>query len=96
VRPLVVTAVSRTTMLPGQSSTLSALVMPARPGTGISVQRYFSGRWHTVATTSLTSRARATWTFKPWRPGTFTYRFYRPADPDYAAGSSRLVRLTVG
>ena len=63
---------------------MSGRVLPRRDGQSIRLQRYYSGSWHTVKSTTLArydaTRSKYAMTYVPTVRGTLKFRIYKPAD----------------
>ncbi|MGH3658900.1 MAG: glycoside hydrolase family 25 protein, partial [Micromonosporaceae bacterium] len=74
---------------------LTGQVTPARPGSAVYRQRWSDGRWKRVATSTLSSTGRYTFTIRPERRAAYTYRVVVPHGEGLAHGVSRTVVMRV-
>ncbi|MDX6644008.1 MAG: hypothetical protein QOD76_1970 [Solirubrobacteraceae bacterium] len=98
VAPKVGLRVSDKTPAAGHRVTFKGTVTPAHDGQTISLQRRTSsGKWKTVATSTLTDAGTAFSRYSLRRKvsSSGTYRVLKPADADHARGQSSKRRLTV-
>jgi Zn-dependent metalloprotease len=79
---------SSTAFTLGHAFTTSGVVAPKHVNTLISLQRYYSGGWHTVANTRLNSLSRYAVAYKPTTRGTYTFRTVFAGDSDHVATGS--------
>jgi hypothetical protein len=77
----------------GDTVLLAGGVAPAKPNQVVSIQRYYSGAWHTIANVRLSSTSAYRFSLKAAR-GATTYRVVRAADSHNLAGTSPTVALT--
>jgi hypothetical protein len=83
---------SSTAVRTGSHVTLSGGVLPAKPGQLVSVQRYSSGAWHTVAYVKLSSASTYRMSLEAAK-GSVNYRVARAADRSNVAGTSPAVTV---
>ncbi|SCE80874.1 type VII secretion-associated serine protease mycosin [Micromonospora mirobrigensis] len=95
VAPVVYANLSRTSFALGGSATLSGSVAPAHAGQAVYLQRLVSGVWKTETSKALSSTSAYAFSIKPPARGTYSYRVYKPADSDHAAGYSPTRTVTV-
>jgi len=95
VRPVVRAALSATSVRLGHSVILSGQVAPGLGGRVVYRQGYYSGSWHTWATTVLSSTSRYTFVITPTVRTTDIYRVYLPASTRLTAAASATLSLTV-
>lgn len=89
-----VTARLSATRVPtGSAVALTGAVAPTRASQYVTVQRYYSGAWHTIASTRLTATSTYRYTIKTQR-GTFSYRVLKAADSHNTAGTSPSATLS--
>jgi type VII secretion-associated serine protease mycosin len=83
-------ALSRTSLPLGGAVTLSGSVAPSHAGQTVYLQRHVGGSWKNVTSKRLSTSSGYSFSIKPTARGTYTYRVYKPADADHAAGYSPL------
>jgi len=88
LRVTVTRAVSATTVLTGDSISITGRVSPARTGAPVVLQRYVGGRWGTVRTTTMTSAGTYRLTLSSWTYSSYRYRVVSPADSRRKSGVS--------
>ncbi|MEU3452433.1 S8 family serine peptidase [Micromonospora sp. NPDC006766] len=88
VATLVAGKLSKTSFRLGGTVTLSGSVSPKHAGQTVYLQRLVNGSWKNITSKKLTSSSTYSFSIKPTSKGTFTYRVYKPADTDHAAGYS--------
>ena len=81
-------ALSASTVLTGDSISITGRVSPARTGAPVILQRYVSGRWGTVRSTTLTSAGTYRLTLSSWTYSSYRYRVVSPADSRRKTGIS--------
>jgi Zn-dependent metalloprotease len=91
VRPAITETVNDSTIALRKSFTVSGRVLPRMDGQTIKLQRYYSGAWHTVTSTTLarydTTRSKYAMTYVPTVRGTLRFRIYKPADAFHLSNS---------
>ncbi|MGB8649443.1 MAG: hypothetical protein WCD35_02155, partial [Mycobacteriales bacterium] len=95
VRVSVSRASSSTSFTLGHSFTTKGGVTPRHANTVMSLQRYYSGAWHTVATTRLLSTSTYAVAYKPGARGTYTFRVHFAGDVDHLASDSATFAVKV-
>ncbi|MFJ8579200.1 S8 family serine peptidase [Micromonospora sp. NPDC093277] len=88
VATVVSSKLSKTSFRRGGTVTLSGSVSPKHAGQTVYLQRLVNGSWKNVTSKKLSSSSSYSFSIKPTSRGTFTYRVYKPADTDHAAGYS--------
>jgi hypothetical protein len=83
-----------TTVHLGAASVVSGAVLPARPGSTVQLQRYYSGAWHLVRSMVLSSSSRFSLAVTYPR-GTWTLRVYKPGDSLLSSATSATLVLHV-
>jgi lysozyme len=78
-----------------KSVTLRGSVAPAVSGQTVYRQGYYSGAWHTWASTKVTGSGSYSFTIKPTKKAVNKYRVYLPATSKRKASASKTVTLTV-
>ena len=78
-----------------KSVTLRGSVAPAVSGQTVYRQGYYSGAWHTWASTQVTRSGSYSFTIKPTKKAVNKYRVYLPATSKHKASASKTVTLTV-
>lgn len=86
---------SRGTLPLGGSVTLTTAVGPKRTGLAVKLQANYGSGWATLSTKPLDTYSKASWTFRPPRRGTPTYRVVAPSDAVTEGGTSNVVKLSV-
>ena len=86
---------SSTSTTVGTPVTLRGTVAPAVAGQTLYRQGFYSGAWHTWATTRVGSSGAYRFTITPTKRAVNRYRVYLPATSTRPAAASRTVRLTV-
>jgi spore germination protein YaaH len=95
VRWRVSAAFADSTITRGTTAKLRGSVAPVRAGTPVRLDRYVSGSWTYVASTTVSSTGTYVFSFAPRTAGTYTYRVRVPATTSYATGYSPTIRLYV-
>lgn len=93
--PKISVAVNHKSIHVGSSVVLSGKVAPNEHGHRVSLQRYYSRRWHTQKTQKLNTGSRYSLRIEPSHTGTYTYRVYDPKRTGWTAAASRTVHVTV-
>jgi len=78
-----------------KSVTLRGSVAPAVSGQIVYRQGYYSGAWHTWASTKVAGSGSYSFTIKPTKKAVNKYRVYLPATSKRKASASKTVTLTV-
>ncbi|MGW0230859.1 fibronectin type III domain-containing protein [Actinopolymorpha singaporensis] len=92
-----VTAASdKSSILLGQTLTITGSVAPSHAGGTVLLQAYYSGAWHTVKSATLSSSSTYSVSYKPSSKGSKPFRVYRSADTDHLANVSPSLTVTVG
>ena len=86
---------SRSSLTLGESLRLTGTVAPSQPGSRVTLQRYYSGKWHRVMRSTLTKHSQYAFTTKPGTVGVRKYRVYKPATSRSraAASATRTVKV---
>ncbi|MCA1824623.1 MAG: carboxypeptidase regulatory-like domain-containing protein [Frankia sp.] len=92
--PISVTT-SATTYRLGQTISFGTSVSPNRAGAIAYLQIYSSGGWRSIASRTLTSTSRATFTARPTSRGTYSYRIYTPYTTRFQKAFSRTVVIRI-
>lgn len=79
----------------GTTVRLRGSVAPIRSGTTVQRQRYISGSWVTVASTTVRSDGTYSFSFTWYTAGTYTYRVRVPGTTLNATGYSKTLKLYV-
>ena len=95
VRASVTIALSSSRTTRGHSVTMTGKVSPAHAGDVVIRQGYYSGAWHTWATTTTTSTGSYSFTITPKAIAVNHYRVLVPATARHAAAVSVTLDLTV-
>lgn len=82
------TASAPTSVKLGATVTVSGTVKPTVAGRTVSLQRYVSGAWKTVASGKVGSTGKVAIKVKPARTGSYVYRLYLPKATDLAEAKS--------
>jgi subtilisin family serine protease len=89
VAPKVTSSLSTTSMTLGKTAKLTGTVSPNLSGRTATLQRRRSdGTWANVTSQKLSSTSTYSFSIKPTKKGTFTYRVVVPAAAPYATGVS--------
>ena len=88
VSVVVSSSLSRTTMLLGGSATVAGKVSPNHAGKRVYLQRKTSTGWVSVTSKLLNSTSNVSFTVKPTKRGTYTYRLSFAGDADHLGGFS--------
>jgi hypothetical protein len=79
----------------GKTQTIHGSVAPVHAGKQLTIQRYYSGAWHSVGYATLSATSTYTWSVRPAVRGTYYYRVVNPADTGHATGISPTVKFAV-
>ncbi|MBE1608418.1 hypothetical protein [Actinopolymorpha pittospori] len=97
VAPKITAALAgKSSILLGQTATVTGSLAPSHPGHAVLLQAYYSGAWHTVKSATLSSSSTYSVSYTPTSKGARTFRVYHSADTDHLAGVSPNLTLTVG
>ncbi|MFU8854683.1 S8 family serine peptidase [Micromonospora sp. SL1-18] len=88
VATLVTATLSKTSFRLGRTVTLSGKVSPSHSGKTVYLQRLVNGKWKNITSKKLSSSSSYSFTIKPTKRGTYSYRVYKAADTDHIAGAS--------
>lgn len=94
VRWKVVASLSPTTIARNHTATIKGYVSPNASGQTIYLQRYYSGAWHTVASTTLGSTSGYSFGVHPTTAGKYLYRVYKPGDSRHLYAVTGTMTLT--
>jgi lysozyme len=86
---------SRTSTTRRRPVTLTGTVDPPLPGQTLYRQGYYSGAWHTWATTQVDASGRFRFTITPTVKAVNRYRVYLSSSSDHGPSSSPTLKLTV-
>jgi hypothetical protein len=96
VVPIVSLTLSASRTVVGRAVYLSGGVAPWHPGQLVSIQRYYSGAWRTIARARLSSSSGYRFALKPGTRGTWPLRVVKGADNDHLLAVSPTRNLYVG
>jgi surface protein len=96
VAPKVTASLSTSSMTLGRTARLTGTVSPNLAGRTVTLQqRRADGTWRNVASQKLNSKSQYSFSIKPTKKGTFTYRVLIPAQHPYVQGVSPSRKLKV-
>jgi len=95
VRWRVSAAFDDSTITRGMTAKLRGNVAPVRAGTAVRLDRYISGSWTLVGSTTVSSTGTYVFSMAPKTAGTYTYRVRVPATASYATAYSATRKLYV-
>jgi hypothetical protein len=95
VAPWITLTANRYTGAQGSTFVLSTSVTPDEAGASVRLQRYYGGAWHTIASRTLSTSSRTSFSVRPRTVGYLSYRVLRPASGGRVAGTSPAVKLHV-
>lgn len=95
VRWRVSAAFDDSTITRGTTAKLRGAVAPVRAGTAVRLDRYVSGSWTLVGSTTVSSTGTYVFVIIPNTAGTYTYRVRVPGTTSYATGYSVARQLYV-
>ena len=81
-------AADRATVVHGKAVTFKVTLKPATKGRTVALQRWLNGKWTTVARATVDRYGRVSFTVKPPKKGTYTYRAACAASSTHNAATS--------
>ncbi|HYP44266.1 MAG TPA: glycoside hydrolase family 25 protein [Propionibacteriaceae bacterium] len=93
--PRMTAKLSKTTTRPGSRVTLRGTTYRAVAGETVYRQGYWSGKWHNWDKTKVSSKGAYSFSIRPTKKATNTYRVYIKSTSKHTSGSSPSVKLKV-